>query len=302
MSRTDHEDEDPGRAAPDPSTRWPELPILGSEDQGDDDAEDLDEAEEAEEGPDEADAEDQVRSILITGASGNLGQKLRAAWGDAYDLVLIDAGGDDDAEVVVADLAEWDESWVGLFEGVDTVIHLAANPSEHASWESLTRPNLDALCNVFNAAALAGVDRVIFASSNHAMGGYRDLGDMPITADLPPRPGNPYGAAKLFGERLGKSFAHAFQTTVVALRLGWVQEGANLPRSLPDDWSRSIWLSNEDLIRLFDCAVEAELETGEFVLVHGMSNNSGTRWDLLEAAQRLGFEPEDDAYAVEESG
>ena len=159
---------------------------------------------------------------------------------------------------------------------------------------------MDTLCNVFHAAALAGVERVVFASSNHAMGGYREMGDMPITVDLPPRPGNPYGAAKLFGERLGKSFAQAFEITVVAIRLGWVQSDANLAGSLPDDWSRSIWLSNGDLVRLFDASVESDLEPGEFVLVNGMSNNGGTRWDLLEATERLGFEPQDDAYTSDD--
>lgn len=285
------DDEDPDRPTPNGSSPWPDLPVYNP----DDDDAGLDESE-------EGDLDEEVRSVLITGANGNIGRKLRAAWGDAYDLVLIDVETGGDIDVLGADLSEWDAAWVGMFEGVDTVIHLAANPSEHASWEALTRPNLDALCNVFHAAALAGVERVIYASSNHAMGGYRDLGDMPITADLPPRPGNPYGATKLFGERLGKSFAKAFEITVVALRLGWVQEGANLPASLPDDWARSIWLSNDDMIRLFDSSVEAELGPGEFVLVNGMSNNSGTRWDLLEADERLGFEPEDDAYAPDEAG
>ncbi len=290
MSRI--EDEDPDRPEFRDPSPWPNLPIHEPD-------EDID-AESEIEDEDEDEVEDQVRSVLITGANGNIGRKLREAWGDAYDLVLIDENTGGDTEILHADLAEWDPSWVELFEGVDTVIHLAANPSEHASWESLIRPNLDALCNVFHAAALAGVERVVFASSNHAMGGYREMGDMPITVDLPPRPGNSYGACKLFGERLGKSFAQAFEVTVIALRLGWVQEGANLPRSLPDDWSRSIWLSNDDMVRLFDAAVESELEPGEFALVNGMSNNSGTRWDLLEAAERLGFEPQDDAYAGDE--
>jgi NAD+ dependent glucose-6-phosphate dehydrogenase len=301
MSRPEDDEND----RPEPAGARPDLPIytppadeeVEDEEAEDDEALDTD-AELDDEVEDEL--EDEVRSVLITGANGNLGKKLRAAWGDAYDLLLIDADDGDDPEVVAADLAEWSPSWVDLFEGVDTVIHLAANPSEHASWEALVRPNLDALCNVFHAAALAGVERVIYASSNHAMGGYREFGDMPITPDLPPRPGNPYGATKLFGERLGKSFAHAFQISVVAIRLGWVQRGANVPSTLPDDWSRSLWLSNADLIRLFDRAVEAELEPGEFVLINGMSDNGGMRWDLTAAAERIGFAPEDDAYAAEE--
>jgi NAD(P)-dependent dehydrogenase (short-subunit alcohol dehydrogenase family) len=264
-------------------------------DGGDDD---YDEDEDDEEEYD--DDEDSVRTVLITGASGNIGRKLRDAWADAYDLVLIDREPDpDDREVIRADLSELDESWVTHFHGVDTVIHLAANASDTATWEELERPNLDALANVFHAAALAGVDRLIFASSNHAMGGYRELGDMPITVDIPPKPDGPYGATKLMGERLGRSLARAFDITFIALRLGWIQPGENRPDTLPDDWSRALWLSNNDLIRLFDCAVEAELDDRLFVVANGMSNNRGSRWDLGVTAELLGYCPEDDAYAEE---
>ena len=262
---------------------------------GDDD--DYDEDEDDEEFDDD---EDSVRTVLITGASGNIGRKLRDAWADAYDLILIDRETDpDDRDVIRADLSELNENWVTHFHGVDTVIHLAANPSDTASWEELEQPNLDALANVFHAAALAGVDRLIFASSNHAMGGYRELGDMPITVDLPRRPDGPFGAAKLMGERFGKSLARAFDITFIALRIGWNQAGANRPETLPDDWSRAMWLSNADLVRLFESAVEAELDDRLFVVVNGMSNNRGSRWDLGATVDLLGYSPEDDAYAEE---
>jgi NAD+ dependent glucose-6-phosphate dehydrogenase len=246
---------------------------------------------------DEEGPEDPPRLVLITGASGNIGRKLRAAWEPSYDLVLLDLDPRDDPGVIAADLADADAGWIEHFHGVDVVVHLAANPNEFASWEEVERPNLDALANVLHAAALAGVDRVIFASSNHAMGGYRDLGDGPITVDLPPLPDGPYGATKLVGERLGKSLAHAFDITFIALRIGWVQSGENRPATLPDDWARSIWLSNADLVRLFTRAVEAELDDGEFVVVNGLSRNRGTRWSLAEAADWLGYDPADDAWA-----
>src|SRR6516164_1105531 len=139
--------------------------------------EDFDEDDEDEDDEDEEDDfDDDARVVLITGASGNIGRKLRAAWQDVYDLVLLDRDPDSkDDEVILADLSEFDERWTDHFHGVDTVIHLAANPNEFSTWEELERPNLDALCNVFHAAALAGVDRVIFASSNHLMGDYRQL-------------------------------------------------------------------------------------------------------------------------------
>lgn len=271
--------DEPGPPAPPPA-----LHIL-NQDEIEDDA-DLDEDE-----PDES-----PRTVLITGAVGNIGRKLREAWEGVYDLVLIDrAAPPGDDEVIVADLAEWDESWVAYFDDVDTVIHLAGNPDDSAPWDALVGPNLDALANVFHASAFGGVERVIFASSNHAMGGYRDLGDMPITVDLPPRPDGPYGGTKLVGERLGRSLASAFDLTFVAIRIGWVQRGENRPETLPDAWSRGLWLSNDDLVDLFEAAVEAELGDRTFLVVNGMSNNRGMRWDLAEATECLGYEPADDS-------
>jgi nucleoside-diphosphate-sugar epimerase len=265
------------------------LPIL----QDDEDLDDEDPAP----GFDEELIGDEPRTILITGACGNIGRKLRAAWEEVYDLVLIDiALGPEDDEVSEADLSAFDEGWMALFHGVDTVIHLAATPNEHSSWEDLVAPNLDAACNVFHAAALAGVERIIFASSNHSMGGYRNLGDIAITVDLPPRPGNPYGAAKLMAERLGKSLSGVFDLTFVALRLGWVQAGENRPETLPDEWNRELWLSNGDLIRLFDRAVEADLGDRSFVVINGMSKNHGSRWDLSDSFEAIGYVPKDDSF------
>jgi nucleoside-diphosphate-sugar epimerase len=257
--------------------------------------------------PDEGDTEDdslseeieeEPRTVLITGASGNIGRKLRAAWADIYDLVLIDKNPtDDDSDVIQADLSLLDDDWITHFHGVDTVVHLAANADEFAPWEDLIGPNLDVLANVFHAAALAGVERIVFASSNHVMGDYEKLGDEPIGVDLAPLPDSAYGVTKLVGERFGQSLARAFDLTFVALRLGWIQEGPNRPETLPHEWARKMWLSNADLVRLFDCALEADIEDRSFVLVNGMSRNRGMRWNLSDAAELLGFLPEDDAFA-----
>src|SRR5262245_1810047 len=263
----------------------PELPI----------SDPTDELEEFDDEDDEV-FDEGPRTVLITGASGNIGRKLREAWADVYDLVLLDRAPGDDDEVIAADLSELDDDWITHFHGVDTVIHLAANPDEFSSWEDLVRPNLDALGNVLHASALAGVERVIFASSNHAMGGYRERDETPITVDLPPLPDGPYGATKLVGERLGRSLARAFDLTFIALRLGWIQHGENRPETLPDEWARAMWLSNSDLVHLFECAIESDLADRDFLVVNGMSANSGMRWDLTETRDQLGYEPRDDAY------
>jgi NAD+ dependent glucose-6-phosphate dehydrogenase len=242
--------------------------------------------------------EEEPRTVLITGACGNIGRKLRDAWVDIYDLVLLDkAPSEDDLDVIVADLENFDNDWITHFHGVDTVVHLAANGNEFATWGELIGPNLDAMANVFHAAALAGVERIIFASSNHVMGEYERMDDGPITIDMKPMPDGPYAITKLVGERLGQSLARAFDLTFIALRLGWIQEGRNRPETLPHDWARKMWLSNADLIRLFDCAVEADIEDPSFVVANGVSRNHGTRWDLSDAAELLGYLPEDNAFA-----
>ena len=251
---------------------------------------------------DDEGVDDEPLTVLITGASGNIGRKLRSAWDGIYELILIDAKSDPaDPDLIVADVAEPSDDWMDAFLGVDVVVHLAANPDPSSDWPSLVGPNLDGTANVLNAAALAGVERVIFASSNHAMSGYKVMGDGPITVDMPPCPGENYGVTKLVGERLGRSLAGAFSITYVALRIGRVDPGENRPDAGWDDWSRSIWLSDGDLIRLFTAAVEADLEPGSFVIVNGMSKNRGTRWDVESGRDTIGFEPVDDAYEGKES-
>lgn len=242
------------------------------------------------------DSEDRP-TVLITGACGYLGRKLRRQWGDRYDLILLDRSpGPDDDEVISADLTELEDEWAELFHGVDAVVHLAAHTHPNASWQSLVGPNLDALPNVLNAAVLAAVDRFVFASSSHTMWGYRDDGTGPISEELPPRPDGPFGASKLVGERFGRSMAQAFELTFVALRVGWVQPDPNDPATLPDDWARSLWLSDRDLAQLVECALWSELDD-RFLVVNGTSRNRQSRWPIARAVERLGYAPLDDAFA-----
>jgi hypothetical protein len=249
----------------------------------------------------ESELDDTARSVLITGARGNIARKLRDAWEDLYDLVLLDLEEDpEDPEIIQADLSVWDQRWVDLFADVDTVIHLAGNRDEFSSWQDLTDPNIDAFANVLNAAVLNEVERFVFASSNHVMGGYREIEEIPITVDLSPKPDSPYGATKLMGERMGKAAAEAYGMTFVALRLGWIQDGPNLPETLHDEWARQMWLSNDDTVQLFEASIEADLGDCRFLVLNGMSNNEGMRWDLGPTVEWLDYQPEDDAYAAQD--
>jgi len=245
------------------------------------------------------------RRVLITGAAGCLGSRLRRHLG--CELVLLDKVAAD-AEIIAADLSQWNESWVRHFENVEAVVHLAGDPVSFHAWPELVGPNIDAMLNVFEAAAQSGAKRVVFASSNHVMGGYQDEPGTPITTQLPPRPGlrftaegapresSAYGATKLFGERVGRHYAAARGLEVIAVRIGWVWRGNNVPSELPaerGEWFRKMWLSDRDFLHLMDCCLSAIL-LEPFVVANGMSANSGMRWDLSETKRVLGYAPRDD--------
>jgi uronate dehydrogenase len=247
--------------------------------------------------------------ILITGAAGNLGGKLRRHLEGHYELRLLDIDPGGDRAIIQADLSRWDAGWLDHFRGADCVVHLAADPTAHQTWQGLIAPNLDAIVNVFQASVRASVRRVVYASSNHVMGGYQDVPQPALlTTDLPPRPGThyvgggehrdstPYAAAKLFGERLGKCFADAHGLSVLAVRIGWVRPGANRAEDIPPergDWFRLMWLSNRDYCQLMERCLTADPAL-RFGVVNGMSANTGMRWDVAHTRRLVGYEPQDD--------
>lgn len=239
------------------------------------------------------------KKVLITGATGNLGDKIRRhleSQGN-YDLVLMDYDPRGDSAVIQADLSVYDESWAGHFAGLNAIVHFAADPSPDAPWASLVKLNIDLLLNVFEAAVAKASKRLIFASSNHTMGGYKDR-DVALTPDLPPKPGNPYGGTKLIGERIGKSFAERHGLSVICLRIGWTQRGENRPGDhMGEAWWRQMWLSNRDLCQLVEKAIL--LENVSFAVLNAMSDNTGMKWDLSETRRVLGYELQDNAYAAE---
>jgi NAD+ dependent glucose-6-phosphate dehydrogenase len=250
----------------------------------------------------------EVKTVLITGAAGNLGAKLRRHLQGRFNLRLLDVAPAGDPTILEADLTRWDRRWVDYFQGFDAVVHLAADPTAQQTWPKLIGPNVDAAINVFQAAVLGSVKRLVYASSNHVMGGYKDDPEQArLTTDLPPRPGchyvvdgevrdsTPYGSTKLFGERLGKCFAAAHGLSVVAVRIGWVRPGDNRPADIPssrEPWFRLMWLSNRDWCHLMERCLVADLAQ-PFVVINGMSNNTGMRWDIEYTRRLVGYAPQD---------
>jgi nucleoside-diphosphate-sugar epimerase len=232
--------------------------------------------------------------IVITGAAGNVGGKLRAhleACG-GYDLRLVDIAPGDDPAIQPVDIREPTANWSDALRGADTVVHLAANPNCYADWADLTAPNVDGVLNLYLAAAQYRVKKVVLASSVWASYG-RVAGGGPIGADGPDPGSNAYGATKLFAERVAKVFWESHGISTVVVRLGAIRQGDNPPTA--SDWDEATWISNRDACQGFQRAIDATVEG--ILIVNLTSDNPGSPWSLATARQSLGYAPQDRGYA-----
>ena len=164
---------------------------------------------------------------------------------------------------------------------VDAVVHLGATPHE-ADWDSIHANNIVGCYNVFEAARQAGVKRIVFASSNHAIGFYRR--DRTIDGTVAPRPDTRYGLSKVFGETLGSLYADKYGAEIMNIRIGNVAEEPLDVRRL------AIWISPRDLAQLVSIGLEHP--DIRFEIVYGMSDNERAWWDNSNA-RRLGYAPRD---------
>jgi Nucleoside-diphosphate-sugar epimerases len=244
----------------------------------------------------------QRRVVYITGVTGNIGRVLAQGLANAYELrgnsrsgapvegVRVSKGNITDGEFMRREL-----------EGVDTVIHLAGDPSPGASWQSVLENNIDGTYQVYEAARLAGVRRIIFASTNHVTG---ILTERAVEMDehTPFYPDTLYGVSKAAGEALGRFYAERYGLSVLNFRIGWFL-GHRDEKSIVDlfknrkDAYPLMWLSPRDCIQAHRCGIEApdELKFGSYYI---MSNNRDALWDMTNAREELGYEPQDDLAAL----
>ncbi len=228
------------------------------------------------------------RTVLLTGAAGGLGTLMREllpAYG--YRLRLLDLRPVDGApDAVVADLADR-EALREAVRGVDAVVHLAGISLE-APFEKVLRANIEGTYHLYEAAREAGVGRVVFASSNHAVGftPRPAAGGDPVPVTVPHRPDTFYGLSKCFGEDLAQLYWDLHGLETVSVRIGSCFPEPTSVRML------SLWLSPADCARLLHAALTAE-DVGHTV-VYGSSANTRLWWDL-SSARALGYVPRDDS-------
>jgi uronate dehydrogenase len=230
-----------------------------------------------------------MKHVMITGAAGKIGSVLRNALRGSYPLVrLLDIAplgvaekGEEVCAVDIRDAAALEKAMAGI----DCVVHLAGMSVE-APWEQVLPLNIEGCYNVFEAARRSGVKRIVFASSNHAIGFHRR--ERFIDTNVVPRPDTRYGVSKVFGEALGRLYADKYGLSVACLRIG-----SFLTPDRPTDARQLLtWISHRDMVQLARRCIDHP--DYHFVIVYGVSNNLRSRWDNSNV-KFLGYRPEDDA-------
>jgi uronate dehydrogenase len=229
------------------------------------------------------------RPILLTGAAGGLGSTLRPRLLERYgklrssDIAMFGpalAG----EEIVIGDIGEA-AFCDRIATGAGALIHLGGRASED-SWEVIHHANIVGCFNMFDAARVARVDRLVFASSNHAIGFHPVSERLDATARQ--RPDSLYGLSKAFGEDLASLYVDKHGMEIACLRIGSCFPEPSDVRQL------ATWLSYDDLFRLIVACLEAP-KLG-FAVVYGASSNSRGYWDNSKTPE-IAFTPQDSADA-----
>jgi uronate dehydrogenase len=221
--------------------------------------------------------------ILMTGASGGIGTSLRKLLPPIYPELLLsdvkppaDLGkGERFRAAELSDLGQVE----AICEGIDGILHFGGYSVE-GPWGDILQSNIVGCYNLFEAARKKGVKRVVFASSNHAVGFYPRYHR--IGTDVTARPDSRYGVSKVFGEAVGALYADKHGLRVTCIRIG------NFGEKPLDHRRLSIWLKPEDLVQL--CRIGLEHPDIHFEIFYGASNNERSWWDNHRAYD-LGYRP-----------
>ena len=223
--------------------------------------------------------------LLLTGAAGGLGRELRPrlkAYCDMLRVSDISAMAPAGAGEEVVECPLQDEAAVlKLVEGVQAIVHLGGVSTEQP-WAPILAANIMGMVNLYEAARKHGVGRIVFASSNHVMGFYRQ--DEVVDAKSPPRPDGFYGLSKAFGEDVAQLYWDRWGIETVSIRIG---------SSFPEPRDRRMlatWLSYDDLERLIMASLTAPVV--KHSIIYGTSDNQASWYDNT-LARHIGFRPQD---------
>lgn len=232
-----------------------------------------------------------MKRVLITGAAGGIGRSLRETLRGVYPVLRLSdrltlAPARDGEELDHTELSDF-VAVEQMVAGVDGIIHLGGISGE-SEWPRILEGNITGLYNVFEGARRAGVQRIVFATSNHAVGFYPRA--QTIDHRVVPRPDSRYGVSKAFGEALASLYSDKYGIGVLCTRIG------NFGEQPIDKRRLSIWISPRDYTQLVRIGLEHP--DIRYEIVYGVSNNQRSWYDNSNA-ERLGYRPQDasEAYA-----
>lgn len=234
-----------------------------------------------------------MKRLLITGANGRLGSICREGLTHMADILRLSSRSDmgnaaPHEEIIQCDIG--DKAAVErLVEGCDGIIHMGGQPKE-APWEVIRQSNIDGMVNLYEAARKNGNPRIVFASSNHATGFYKQT--QRLDANSVPRPDSLYGVSKVFGEALASMYHDKFGIETACVRIGSCFPEPTNHRML------ATWMSRDDFILLIE-RIFAVPRLG-CPIIYGVSNNDATWWDNRETAY-IGWRPRDNAETFRET-
>ncbi len=228
-----------------------------------------------------------MKRLLVTGAAGGLGRAMRERLASMADIIrlsdIVDLGeAAAQEELVSCDLGDA-EAVHRLVEGCDGILHLGGISVED-KFSKILNANLLGLYNLYEAARANGKPRILFASSNHTVGFYRQ--DQHLDTAAPMRPDGLYGVSKCFGEALAHMYFDKFQQETAIVRIGSCMEKPSNHRML------STWMSYDDFASLIGCVFRAPMLGCP--IIWGVSDNDSRWWDN-SAASFLGWHPKDNA-------
>lgn len=247
--------------------------------------------------------------VLVTGLSGVVGQAIIEKLKDRYEVSALSRYGTPGIEKkndFIGDITE-PNSILSAFKDQEVVVHLAADRSMNAGFDSTLKYNITGTYNVYEAARISGVRRVVYGSSQHVVGGfyrvspYKEIftGDFSninypiqlLDEKTPIRPSGFYGMSKVHGESLGQYYQDYHGISTISLRIGWTLSNDKPQFS---GASLALWLSHRDTAELHIRAIEAPENIG-YTCVFGTSNNYWKVFSLQHAKDMIGFQAKDDA-------
>lgn len=229
-----------------------------------------------------------LKRLLITGANGDLGSVCRRRLGHMAETLRLSARRDlgeagPNEEIVYCDLGD-KPAVEALVEGCDGIVHMGGQSVE-APWETIRTANLDGMFHLYDAARKASVTpRIVFASSNHAIGYHPQTAR--LDANAPTRPDGLYGVSKVFGEALASMYHDKFGIETACVRIGSCKEEPVDHRQL------STWMSHDDFVLLIERVFM--IPRLGCPIIYGASDNAASWWDNREVAY-LGWRPQDNA-------